>query len=580
MSLIHRGRLAVAVAALLAVSGPLLAAENVMLVLDASGSMWGQIDGRAKIEIAREATGRVVSDWDQANQIGLIAYGHRRKGDCADIETLIPLGPMEGDVFMDTVNAINPKGMTPLSQAVIDAAAALKSSEQKATVILVSDGEETCKLDPCAVGAELEKSGVDFTAHVIGFDVQNPAHQAQLRCLAENTGGRYFNARDAQELSSAVQGAMKTSTEPPPPPATATLKPQGKAVITQQLSVDWTGPADEGDFITVVLPDAPDGRYTTYAYVPQTEGDGSGEVSFEMPATAGDYELRYVSPSREEQVLAREPVSIGDLEAMIDAPETAIAGTTLTVTARGPKSGSHWVGFVEPGADVGSYLANHYARLPEQGDQLAIKVPAELGDYELRYVLNESERVAYSRPIKVVAAEISVDGPAEVMAGNRVTITASGPVDGSHWIGFAPAGGDAGAYVNNAYYRPEAASGSGVVTAPLEPGDYEYRYVLFESQKVAASKPVKVIPATATLSVPATASASSEIEVAFTGPRNGSNWIGIVAVGGDGSEYQGWAYVPDEGDSVRFYTPEQAGDWEVVFVQDNQVLARQPISVQ
>ena len=145
MSFIRRGRLAIAVAALLTASSPLFAAENVMLVLDASGSMWGQIDGRSKIEIAREATGKVVSDWDPANQIGLIAYGHRRKGDCSDIETLIPLGPLEGDVFMDTVNALNPKGMTPLSQAVIDAAAALKSSEQKATVILVSDGEETCK---------------------------------------------------------------------------------------------------------------------------------------------------------------------------------------------------------------------------------------------------------------------------------------------------------------------------------------------------------------------------------------------------------------------------------------------------
>ncbi|HPF72054.1 MAG: VWA domain-containing protein [Rhodanobacteraceae bacterium] len=580
MSFIRRGRLAIAVAALLTASSPLFAAENVMLVLDASGSMWGQIDGRSKIEIAREATGKVVSDWDPANQIGLIAYGHRRKGDCSDIETLIPLGPLEGDVFMDTVNALNPKGMTPLSQAVIDAAAALKSSEQKATVILVSDGEETCKLDPCAVGAELEKSGVDFTAHVIGFDVQNPAHQAQLRCLAENTGGRYFNARDAQELSTAVQGAMKASTQPPPPPATATLKPTGQAVITQLLAVEWSGPADEGDYITVVLPDAPDGAYLTYAYVPEAEGDGSGEVSFEMPATAGDYELRYISPSREQQVLARAPLPIGDLEAMIEAPETAVAGTTLIVTARGPKSGSHWVGFARPGGGPGDFIANHYARLPEQGDQLEIKVPAELGDYELRFVLNEAERVAYSRPIKVVEAETMVDGPAEVMAGDRVRIQASGPVDGSHWIGFAPAGGDPGAYVSNAYFRPEAASGSGMVTAPFEAGDYEYRYVLFEGEKVVASKPVKVLPAKATLNAPASAAVYTEIDVGFTGPRADSNWIGIVPVGGDGSEYKGWSYVPAEGDSVRFYTPEEAGDWEVVFVQNNQVLARQPISVQ
>ena len=560
---------------LLLLAGPVLAAENVAIVLDASGSMWGQIEGRTKIEIAREAVGRMVSGWDAGNGIGLIAYGHRRKGDCSDIQTLIPVGPLEGDVFMDTVNALNPKGMTPLSQAVIDAAQALRFSEQKATVILVSDGEETCHLDPCAVGTQLAKDGVDFTAHVIGFDVQNPAHQAQLRCLAENTGGRYFNARDAGELGAAMQGAVGVSTQPPPPPANATLAPQGRAVITQSLTVVWSGPADEGDFITVVPPDAPDGRYLTYAYVPEAEGESTGSVAFPMPATAGDYELRYVSPSREKQVLARAALTIGDLEAVIEAPETAVAGTTLTVIARGPVAGEHWVGFVEPGKGPSAYIAHHYARLSASGEPLEIKVPGDVGDYELRYVLNESERVAYSRPIKVVAAQTRVDGPAQVMAGDLVVIQATGPLDGGHWIGFAPAGSDAGAYVANAYFRPEAASGSGTVTAPFEPGDYEYRYILFEGQSIAASKPVKVLPAKATLDAPATAAVHSEIHVGFSGPRNGSNWIGIVPMGGDGSEYTGWEYVPAQGDSVRLNTPEQAGDWEIVFVQNNQVLTRQ-----
>ena len=55
---------------LLLLAGPVLAAENVAIVLDASGSMWGQIEGRTKIEIAREAVGRMVSGWDAGNGIG------------------------------------------------------------------------------------------------------------------------------------------------------------------------------------------------------------------------------------------------------------------------------------------------------------------------------------------------------------------------------------------------------------------------------------------------------------------------------------------------------------------------------
>lgn len=564
----------------LLLAGTAPAAENVAIVLDASGSMWGQIHGRTKIEIAREAVGRMVEGWEADNAIALIAYGHRRKGDCADIQTLIPLGPLQRQAFMDVVNSLNPKGMTPLSQAVIDAADALKSSEQKATVILVSDGEETCNLDPCAVGAELESRGVDFTAHVIGFDVQDPTHQAQLRCLAENTGGRYFNARDSQELGRAVQGAVVASTEPPAPPASATLKPLGTARITQPLTVAWSGPADEGDFITVVRPEDPDSRYLTYAYVPEVSGEGRGELSFEMPAQAGSYELRYVSPSRRDSVLVRLPLEVADAEAAIEAPASAVAGTEIAVRAKGPVAGGHWIGFAPKGSGPGTYLSNHYERPNGPHSELRLKVPGEPGEYELRYVLNENERVIASRPIRVEAGAVAVSGPVEVMAGDRVTIQAAGPTGNGHWVGFAPAGSRAGVYVGNAYFRPESSEGSGTVVAPSNPGEYEYRYVLFEGETVAASMPVKVLPAQVTLRSPDAVAVGMMFEVDFTGPRGDGHWIGIVPAGGDGSEYQDWGSVPEQGDRLQLRAPEDAGSWEVVFVMDNRVVARQPLRVE
>ena len=185
-----------------------------MLVLDASGSMWGQIAGRAKIEIAREAVGSMLATWPASQQLGLMAYGHRSKGDCADIQMLKAPGTVDKAGFQQAVNALQPKGMTPISASVRMAAEHLKFSERKATVILVSDGEETCHADPCALGKELEKLGVDFTAHVVGFDIdKNPKAKAQLQCLASSTGGRYVDARDANELNQALQ---KVASSPPP----------------------------------------------------------------------------------------------------------------------------------------------------------------------------------------------------------------------------------------------------------------------------------------------------------------------------------------------------------------------------
>ena len=60
-------------------------AGNTILVLDYSNSMWGQIDGVAKIEIARDIIERNLEDWNQSTRLGLVAYGHRRKSDCSDI---------------------------------------------------------------------------------------------------------------------------------------------------------------------------------------------------------------------------------------------------------------------------------------------------------------------------------------------------------------------------------------------------------------------------------------------------------------------------------------------------------------
>lgn len=191
--------------------------EKVMLILDASGSMWGRVDGREKIVVAREVVGDVLSGIGDRVLLGVMAYGHRAKGDCNDIETVVPTGPVDAGRTLAVINALNPKGKTPISEAVRRAAGELRHSEAKATVILVSDGLETCEADPCALASELEKSGVDFTVHVVGFDLKNEDTRT-LQCLADNTGGKYLSADNADELTSAIgEVVAEVNTAPPAP---------------------------------------------------------------------------------------------------------------------------------------------------------------------------------------------------------------------------------------------------------------------------------------------------------------------------------------------------------------------------
>jgi Ca-activated chloride channel family protein len=182
--------------------------QKVIIVLDASGSMRGKTDGKTKMVVAKGMLKDLMATWDSNIEVGLVVYGHRVKGDCSDIELMVPVGSNNKAAFTEAMAKIKPMGKTPLSAAVIKAADQLGYTEQKATVILISDGIETCKMDPCTVAKKLKEKGVDFTAYVVGFDVDK-AQQRDLKCIATNTGGEFFEANNAADLKIALTTVVK-----------------------------------------------------------------------------------------------------------------------------------------------------------------------------------------------------------------------------------------------------------------------------------------------------------------------------------------------------------------------------------
>ncbi len=180
----------------------------IMFILDASGSMWGQVEGTAKIAIAKEVMTELIRDFPDDAEAGLVAYGHRRKGDCNDVEELVPLKPIDKDSLTQRIQAISPKGKTPITLSVRKTAEKLRTVEDETIIILVSDGKETCEGDPCALVKELKEAGIRFTMHVIGFDVTEE-ERLQLECMARAGGGEYFTAKTAQEFRVAAKRAVE-----------------------------------------------------------------------------------------------------------------------------------------------------------------------------------------------------------------------------------------------------------------------------------------------------------------------------------------------------------------------------------
>lgn len=185
------------------------AAERTIVVLDASGSMWGQVDGRPKLQIAQEALRTALQSLPTDRAVGFMAYGHRDSASCEDIELLVPPAAGTADTIIAAAEQLKFQGKTPLTAAVRQAAEQLNYRQDKATVVLITDGLESCNADPCALGRDLEQAGADFTVDVVGFGLT--AEQGrQVACLADATGGEYYSAGDVGALEQALARTVAT----------------------------------------------------------------------------------------------------------------------------------------------------------------------------------------------------------------------------------------------------------------------------------------------------------------------------------------------------------------------------------
>jgi Ca-activated chloride channel homolog len=205
-----------AAALLLALAGPTLADPRpIVLIIDSSGSMAADLDGRPRLDVAREVIAAEVGAWVAGAPLGVVAYGHRRAGDCADIETLLPVGMQQEGDLADTLGQLRARGKTPLSAAMVQAAGLLPDG---GSIILVSDGLETCDADPCAVAQSLVEATVDLQIFVIGFGMTSP-ELAALQCIADNGKGQLLSANSAESLGATLAALGDTAAAPKPDPA-------------------------------------------------------------------------------------------------------------------------------------------------------------------------------------------------------------------------------------------------------------------------------------------------------------------------------------------------------------------------
>ncbi len=188
------------------------AARNVELILDASNSMWGQIAGEAKITIARRVLAQIINGLPETMNVGLRVYGHRFALNdpraCTDTELLVPIGPVDKAKLIDIVNKVQLKGKTPLVFSVLEAIKDF-STMPSGSIILVTDGIESCGGDSKSIAPAIKKAGLELKVNIVGFDIKEAAERQELEAIAKSTEGMYLDARDAAGLLSALQQTLQ-----------------------------------------------------------------------------------------------------------------------------------------------------------------------------------------------------------------------------------------------------------------------------------------------------------------------------------------------------------------------------------
>jgi Ca-activated chloride channel family protein len=445
--------------------------DNVLYyILDASGSMWQRVEGKPRITIAKETLASLLEETPANVRSGVTVYGHRRRGDCADIEEIIALGPMDAASkarAQERIRFISARGKTPITDSIQLTIDRLRQEEGESTIVLVSDGLESCGKDPCALTQKLKASGIKFVMHVVGFGLMD--HQVEkLSCIADAGGGAYFTADNAGELLDALKTVKQSVVEqvkiekaPEPEPVV-----QEVASSSTSIKIKAKGPG------TVQLLPAAWVEEPRYWALSDVE---SGEILYKFArqgvapqkVPAGAYQLVWhQNEHRAAQVIAGQIVQVKSGE-VVEVPVVTGVRLTMPQWVQTP----YWWGLKaaddNPGKRPGVWFRD-----------LAAQVVPE-GRYDLIWYQNEHR----TTPVNLGAIDVQMDRLNEFTVATGLQLVRADwvPEIRRRWWQLLDADGQVALKVSNFEFKPQIAPAG------------EYQLVYRQSKHGATDSPLGAV---------------------------------------------------------------------------------------
>lgn len=198
--------------------------EEVLFIVDFSGSMNAVIGDKTRIKHALNAIKHILETSNKSAKIGLRIFGasafekigrqyiYNEEKLCEASSLILPVAQYNSANIIDKLENTNPIGMTPIYFSLKQAVQYDFSNEDETRkhIILVTDGYENCNGNPCQYIRDLMKLRSDYKIDVIGITVDNNTY-SQLSCIAKEGRGSFYPVNTPEDFTIKFKQAFSST---------------------------------------------------------------------------------------------------------------------------------------------------------------------------------------------------------------------------------------------------------------------------------------------------------------------------------------------------------------------------------
>lgn len=157
-----------------------------------------------RITVARRSALDVVRRVPADMGVGLVLVDQ-----CPAARSVGMFSPGQRADLLERIEGIKPRAGTPLADGVARAGQLVDGTTREAIIVVVSDGEESCGQDPCAVAAELKRAKPYVKINVVDITGTGAGN-----CLAQISGGKVYTANSADDVVAMTERAARDAMAP------------------------------------------------------------------------------------------------------------------------------------------------------------------------------------------------------------------------------------------------------------------------------------------------------------------------------------------------------------------------------